>query len=36
MLRGLDDKKKGLILRFPKELKKAYQAGKALITGDIK
>jgi multimeric flavodoxin WrbA len=32
MLRGLDDKKKGLILRFPRELEKAYQAGKSLIT----
>jgi multimeric flavodoxin WrbA len=35
MLRGLDDKKKGIILRFPEELEKAYQAGKALIVGDI-
>jgi len=33
MLRGLDDKGKGLILRFPKELEKAYQAGKSLVTG---
>jgi len=34
MLRGLDDKRKGLILRFPKELEKAYQAGKSLVTGE--
>ena len=34
MLRGLDDRKKGLILRFPKELEKVYQAGKSLVTGE--
>jgi multimeric flavodoxin WrbA len=34
MLRGLDDKRKGLILRFPREMEKAYQAGKALVTGE--
>lgn len=34
MLHGLDDKKRGLILRFPKELEKAYQAGKSLVTGE--
>jgi len=34
MLRGLDDKRRGLILRFPKELEKAYQAGKSLVTGE--
>jgi multimeric flavodoxin WrbA len=33
MLRGLDDKGKAVILRYPKELKKAYQAGKSLVTG---
>ena len=34
MLHGLDDKGKGLILRFPKELEKAYQAGKSLVAGE--
>ena len=34
MLRGLDDKRRGLILRFPKELEKVYQAGKSLVTGE--
>jgi len=34
MLRGLDDKRKGLILRFPREMEKAYQAGKSLVTGE--
>jgi len=33
MLNGLDDKGKAMLLRFPKELKKAYQAGKTLVTG---
>lgn len=33
VLHGLDDKRKAMILRFPKELEKAYQAGKALVTG---
>lgn len=33
MLNGLDDKGKAMILRFPKELGKAYQAGKTLVTG---
>jgi len=33
VLHGLDDKKKAMIRRFPKELEKAYQAGKSLVTG---
>jgi len=33
MLQGLDEKRKAMILRFPKELEKAYQAGKSLVTG---
>jgi multimeric flavodoxin WrbA len=33
MLYGLDDKEKAIILRTPKELEKAYQAGKTLVTG---
>jgi len=33
VLHGFDDKRKAIILRFPDELKKAYQAGKALVTG---
>jgi len=33
LLHGLDEKKKAIILRFPKELEKAYQAGKSLVTG---
>ena len=33
MLHGRDDKKKAIILRFPKEMEKAYQAGKSLVTG---
>ena len=31
LLHGLDDKRKAMILRFPSELEKAYQAGKALV-----
>jgi len=34
VLGGLDDKGKAMILRFPKELEKAYQAGKSLVTGE--
>ena len=34
MLRGLDDKRKGIILRFPQEMEKAYQACKSLVTGE--
>ena len=30
MLHGLDEKRKGVIAKFPKELKKAYEAGAAL------
>ena len=33
LLHGFDDKRKAMILRFPNELEKAYQAGKALVTG---
>jgi multimeric flavodoxin WrbA len=33
MLNGLDDKGKAMILRFPREVEKAYQAGKSLVTG---
>jgi len=32
-LHGRDDKGKAIILRFPEELEKAYQAGKSLVTG---
>jgi multimeric flavodoxin WrbA len=34
VLGGLDDKGKAMILRFPKELEKAYQAGKSLVAGE--
>ena len=33
MLHGLDENRKAIILRFPKELEKAYQAGKSLVIG---
>jgi len=33
ILHGLDENRKAIILRFPKELEKAYEAGKALVTG---
>jgi len=33
MLHGLDDKRKARIRAFPAELEKAYQAGRALVTG---
>jgi len=33
ILHGWDDKGKAMILRYPKELEKAYQAGKALVVG---
>jgi len=33
MLRGLDENRKAIILRYPKELEKSYQAGKSLVTG---
>jgi len=33
LLHGWDDKGKAIILRFPKELEKAYQTGKSLVTG---
>jgi len=34
LLRGLDEKRKAIILRFPKEMVKAYQAGRSLVTGE--
>jgi multimeric flavodoxin WrbA len=33
VLHGWDDKGKAIILGFPTELEKAYQAGKSLVTG---
>ena len=33
MLQGLDENRKAMILRFPRELEKSYQAGKSLVTG---
>jgi putative NADPH-quinone reductase len=33
LLKGFDDDGKAMILRYPDELEKAYQAGRALITG---
>ena len=33
MLHGLDENRKAIILRLPKELEKAYQAGRSLVTG---
>ncbi|RJQ36258.1 MAG: flavodoxin family protein [Dehalococcoidia bacterium] len=33
MLHGFDDDHKAIILRYPDEMKKAYEAGKALILG---
>ena len=33
MLSGLDEEGKGVILRHPKEMEKAYQAGRNLVTG---
>ena len=32
-LGGFDENRKAMVLRFPKELEKAYQAGKSLVTG---
>lgn len=34
ILHGVDEKGKGVIARFPKELEKAYLAGKSLVTGE--
>ncbi|MFC2032484.1 flavodoxin family protein [Chloroflexota bacterium] len=34
ILRGLDEDKKAIILRFPKEMEKAYRAGNSLVTGE--
>jgi len=34
ILRGFDENGKAMVLRFPKELEKAYQAGKSLVTGE--
>jgi len=33
VLHGLDENRKAMILRFPKELEKVYQAGRTLVTG---
>ena len=33
ILQGLDEKRKAIILRFPRELEKAYHAGNSLVTG---
>ncbi len=33
-LGGFDEKRKAMVLRFPKELEKAYQAGKSLVMGE--
>ena len=32
-LNGFDENKKAMVLRFPKELEEAYQAGKSLVNG---
>jgi len=32
-LGGFDENRKAMVLRFPKELEKAHQAGKSLVTG---
>jgi hypothetical protein len=32
MLHGLDEKRRGVIAQFPRELKKAYDAGAALVS----
>lgn len=34
MLHGFDDGKKAIILRYPEELKKVYEAGRALVLGN--
>jgi len=34
VLHGFDSNRKAMILRFPKEVEKAYQAGKSLVTGE--
>ncbi|MFH0942430.1 MAG: NAD(P)H-dependent oxidoreductase [Chloroflexota bacterium] len=34
LLSGLDEEGKGVIQRYPEELKKAYQAGRNLVTGE--
>ncbi|MDD4924849.1 MAG: flavodoxin family protein, partial [Dehalococcoidales bacterium] len=33
LLSGLDEEEKGVISRYPEEMKKAYQAGRNLVTG---
>lgn len=35
ILHGFDDDHKAIISRYPEELKKAYQAGRALVIGDV-
>lgn len=34
LLSGLDEEGKGVIRRYPEEMKKAYQAGRNLVTGE--
>ena len=34
LLRGLDEKRNAIIIRFPHEMAKAYQAGRSLVTGE--
>ena len=34
MLHGLDEKGRAIIHRFPKEMEKAYQAGRPLVSGE--
>jgi hypothetical protein len=33
MLEGFDDEGKAMILRYPDEMRKVYEAGRALVTG---
>jgi len=33
LLKGFDDNAKAMILRYPEELEKVYQAGRALVSG---
>jgi putative NADPH-quinone reductase len=35
LLKGFDEDKKAMILRYPEELRKVYEAGRTLITGII-
>ncbi|GAF67704.1 unnamed protein product, partial [marine sediment metagenome] len=31
---GFDESRKAIIFRYPEEFKKAYEAGKSLVTGE--